>query len=113
LRSAPAPAGFQADILVEAGAEADRKAGEALKEGRKPQELIAVSQTKTRWDEEVLAKEKSNGGSGIAPPPAELEKKPDQAAIEALRPGDQVLARAVQIHRSLLALQALKAPVKR
>lgn len=110
---APAPAGFQADILVDANAEADRKAGDAIKEGRKPVELISITQAKVRWDEEVLAKEKSNGGSGIAPPPAELERKPDPAATEAFKPGDPVLARAVQIHRSLLALQALKGPVRR
>ena len=110
---APAPSGFRADILVDTNLEADRKAGDSIEDGKALRELITIKQAKARWDESILAKEKANGGTGLAPMPESVEKKPDEAAAEAFKPNDQVLARAVQIHRSLIALKALKPPVNR
>jgi len=104
---APARVKFQPDITVEANLEEDRRASLALAEGINPAELIQTKQTKERWDESSLTKDHQDGGAGLGPQPPEPKGKLDENTTKAFTPKDQVLARAVQIHRGMIALKAL------
>lgn len=104
---APARVKFHPDITVDTSVEEDRSASLALAEGINPAELIQTKQTKDRWDESSLTKDHQDGGSGVGPQPPEPKGKLDEMQTKAFTPKDQVLARAVQIHRGMIALRAL------
>ena len=106
------------DIAVSISDDEDRRAYAALATGTPLEKLITDSHEKPRYDEARLVQDHTNG---VTPPdsllPADAdddsvttepdtEKKP-AAAPKPVAPVDLVLERAVQIHRSLLALKKL------
>ncbi len=104
-RSSPA---LNVAIAVNTPADADRKAWEAIGHGTAPEKLLNPAVDKPRYDEAVLAKEHAADLNGDAPPeeaPPPAEKPKSEKKTAALT--DAVLARAVQIHRGLLALRRL------
>jgi hypothetical protein len=106
------------DIAISIDDEEDRRAYTALATGTPLEKLITDNHEKPRYDEARLVQDHTNG---VTPPdsllPADAdddsvttepgtEKKP-AAAKKPAAPVDLVLERAVQIHRSLLALKKL------
>jgi len=106
----PAREGMNWDIPIKVSAEADRDAYERLEQGTPIDRLIVRKVEKIRRDEASMAK--SWNGSQVendlpeeTDPTTEVEGKP--AVVEP--PLDLVLQRAVQLHRSLLALKKIPA----
>jgi hypothetical protein len=108
LTLAPEGVPFPSDIQVDASAEADRKACAAIDRGDSLDGLISARIAKDRLDEAKLAKSHEINGR-VAPREIEEPKKqaPDPAGEGSSRAADLVLARAVQIHRAMLALRLL------
>jgi len=109
------------DIAVAVSDEDDRKAFAALANGTPLEKLISDAHDKLRYDEARLVQDHANG---INPPdsalpadaeddsvitePADEKKSPDSTKKTApVAVTDLVLERAVQLHRSLLALKKL------
>jgi hypothetical protein len=109
------------DVAVTISEEEDRRAFTALANGTDLEKLINDSREKRRYDEAKLVQDHANG---VTPPdsalPADAEddtvktepvsEKKNAAAdkkVEAAPLIDLVLERAVQLHRSLLALKRL------
>jgi len=107
------------DIAVTISAEEDLRAFDALTNGTPLEKLISDSQDKPRYDEAKLVQDHANG---VTPPEAMLpadadddsvagdaepKKKPADAEKKPAPLIDLVLERAVQLHRSLLALKKL------
>jgi hypothetical protein len=114
----PRSPAVEPDIAVSISDEEDRRAYAALASGTPLEKLITDNHEKPRYDEARLVQDHTNG---VTPPdtllPADAdddsvttepdtEKKPAVAKKPA-PPVDLVLERAVQIHRSLLALKKL------
>jgi len=110
------------DIAVSISDDADRRAFAALATGTPLEKLINDSHEKARYDEARLVQDHANGVSpadsalpadaeddSVTNEPAHEEKKPlDAAKKTAPAPMiDLVLERAVQLHRSMLALKKL------
>lgn len=109
-----------ADIQIAITAEEERRALEALSNDTPLEKLITYSREKRRYDEAKLVHDHING---ITPSDDELpldaeddsvtpesptKKKPSDTAKKSEQPPhDLVLERAVQLHRSLLALKKL------
>ena len=119
----PAAPGLAPDIVLPVSPEADRRAYDALDAGASVESLISEKIAKPRFDEAVLAHERTAdtaaeegarpavAGPSVAPPaasptPATSAVPPAAGAPEAT-PKDAVLQRAVQLHRALLALGKL------
>jgi hypothetical protein len=115
--------GLTPDIAISQTPEADRRAYDVLATGASAESLISENSTKHRFDEAALARERENGVAeseepetngadqntappAATPPPAPAGVHPTPAAPE--KPlKDLVLQRAVQLHRTLLALRRL------
>jgi hypothetical protein len=103
------PAGeFQADVSVDVSPQADRLAYDALAKGTPVEDLVAHKLDKPRRDEAELARQHANGSTDeeVDDPSSKTAATPASPAIEA-PVTDLVLARAVQLHRALLALRRL------
>ena len=104
----PASSEFKADISVNVSPEADRRAYDALANGTAIEDLIVRRLEKPRRDEAQLARQHTNGGTD-----EDTEEPPTKAATTTTPPAvevpvtDLVLARAVQLHRALLALRRI------
>jgi hypothetical protein len=106
--------GLKPDIVVATTPEEDRVAFQALTDGLDFDKLLSgTTPQKIRYDEASLVRDHANGilrslpyddaddtAEPETPPPATTEKLPAQ-------PVDRVLLRAVQLHRTLLALKKL------
>ena len=104
----PAASEFKADVSVDVSPEAERLAYDALTQGTPVEDLIAHKLDKPRRDEAELARQHTNGSTdedSEAPSP-KAAATPASSAIAA-PVTDLVLARAVQLHRALLALRRL------
>jgi hypothetical protein len=114
----PRSPAIEPDIAISISDEEDGRAYAALAAGTPLEKLITDNHEKPRYDEARLVQDHTNG---VTPPdsllPADAdddsvttepdaEKKP-AAAKKTAPPVDLVLERAVQIHRSLLALKKL------
>jgi hypothetical protein len=115
--------GLTPDIALALSPEADRRAYDALAAGASAESLISENTTKHRFDEAALARDRDNGTvedeepgpngadqnttlPAAGPPPVPAGVHPSTAAPE--KPlKDLVLQRAVQLHRTLLALGKL------
>jgi hypothetical protein len=110
------------DIAVSISDDDDRRAFAALANGTPLEKLINDSHQKARYDEARLVQDHANGVSpadsalpadaedeSVTNEPASEDKKPLDAAKKTAPPPmiDLVLERAVQLHRSLLALKKL------
>jgi len=99
---------FRADIPVDASPQADRLAYDALAKGTPVEELVAHKLDKPRRDEAELARQHNNGNTDedVEEPAPKPAATPAVPAVDA-PVTDLVLARAVQLHRALLALRRL------
>jgi len=106
----PAP-GLTPDIPLRIKPEDDRRAYDALDSGVSMESLLSEKLTKRRFDEAALVQERAEvPGAAEATTAATLPAKPDRPATAVappVEPTDAVLLRAVQIHRTLLALGRL------
>jgi len=94
--------GLTPDISVGTTPEDDTLAYDALASGVALDKLLSGSTPqKARYDEATLVRDHANGTNGRTPPADEPELEP------APQPVDRVLLRAVQLHRTLLALKKL------
>lgn len=104
-----AAADFTPDIGLKISAEADRHAYDAFESGTLLDALITENPDKPRNDEAKLAKDRQAppdspfvpAPDSIANGPVETKPKPPAPVVDA------VLQRAVQLHRTLLALRKL------
>ncbi|ATC63187.1 hypothetical protein CMV30_04020 [Nibricoccus aquaticus] len=114
--------GLTPDISVGTTPEDDALAYDAFASGVSLDKLLSgTTPQKARYDEATLVRDHANGTNGRTPPADEPELEPaptsDQpapadvpvATVEkpAPQPVDRVLLRAVQLHRTLLALKKL------
>ena len=102
----PAAPRFSPDIALGITRAEDRRAYNAAEKGASLESLIVEKVEKERFDEERLAKEHHSDSAvgeaeDAAKPEAGTAPKPPPQLI------DSVLQRAVQLHRSLLALRRL------
>lgn len=104
---APSGTSLPADIVIDVDAAADRKAYEAYDHGTALTDLVVIPTAKQRFDEAALirrdAASDTDGKSGPTAPPT---RPPAPGTPPPLV--DAVLQRAVQLHRSLLALGRIK-----
>ena len=110
----PVP-GLTPDIDLAVKPDEDRRAYEALDSGVPIESLFSEKLSKQRFDEAALVHERAQelGDTATAPPPAaKLPNAPahPSAASPPTEPSDAVLQRAVQLHRTLLALGKLPRP---
>jgi hypothetical protein len=99
---------FKADVAVEASAQADRLAYDALASGTPVEDLVAHKLDKPRRDEAELAREHANGTTDEdAEEPAPKAAATPAAPTVPVPATDLLLARAVHLHRALLALRRL------
>jgi hypothetical protein len=107
--------GLNPDIALAVKPDDDRSAYEALDSGVSVESLLNEDLTKQRFDEASLINERAKGPGGTettkpdavigtAKPPADAHPP---AASPPAEPKDTVLQRAVQLHRTLLALRKL------
>lgn len=117
---APRSAKVTADIQIAITAEEERRALETLSNGTPLEKLITYSRDKRRYDEAKLVHDHVNG---VTPSDDELPADADDDTVTTepttkkktngaekkteQPPHDLVLERAVQLHRSLLALKKL------
>ena len=100
--------GFTPDIALKVSAELERQAYDALETGATVERLIAEASDKPRNDEAKLAKDRTP-----EPAAADATKTAPEDGNVAVKfkspapPIDLVLQRAVQLHRTLLALKKL------
>ena len=103
--------GFEPDIALKLSPEADRRAYDALEADTPIDSLVVETTNKPRNDEAQLAKERQpdagspdpvEAGPASAPAPAD-----DKSAKSKPSSIDAVLQRAVQLHRTLIALKKL------
>jgi hypothetical protein len=114
--------GLIPDLAVATTPEDDTLAYEALASGVTLDKLLSGSTPqKVRYDEATLVRDHANGTNGRTPPADEPELEPTPASEQsatgnvpvatvekpAPQPVDRVLLRAVQLHRTLLALKKL------
>ncbi len=101
--------GFTPDIALKFSGEVERKAYDALERGATPASLIVENADKPRNDEAKLAKDRQpDSGPPDAPPSVTLPEgdgPPPPPKPPALV--DAALQRAVQLHRTLVALKKL------
>ncbi len=110
------------DIALEVTAETDRRAYDARDTGTPLDALISVKETKQRFDEATLnrEREKNHGTSAEPAAPPDAAPVPNATPAEAQPPAakppeppeplmDRVLLRAVQLHRGLRALHRIPA----
>jgi hypothetical protein len=97
-------ANFEPDIALRVKADVERRAYDALEKGTPVDTLITEKLDKPREDEAMLDREHLSD-SALGEQPAPSGKPPVPAAPRPLL--DTVLQRAVQLHRSLLALKRL------
>ena len=111
----PAP-GLTPDIALAVKPEDDRRAYEALDSGVPVESLLSEKLAKQRFDEAALINERAQGPgrtgttmADAATATAKPSPTPAHPAADAPRtePKDVVLQRAVQLHRTLLALGKL------
>jgi len=106
--------GFAPDIAVKISPDAERRAYDALEHGAALESLLVENTDKPRNDEARLAKEHvpdpavpasddTAAGSTPAPPADDKPTKPKPSPL----PVDAALQRAVQLHRTLLALKKI------
>jgi hypothetical protein len=96
--------GFEPDIALAVPAAAERRAYDALEKGAAIDSLVLARDDKPRNDEATLAKARlADAGDGDEAPAADEKPKPALPAQII----DPVLQRAVQLHRSLLALKRI------
>ena len=100
----PAAHDFEPDIALAVSPWAERRAYDAFEKGAPLDSLIHPKVDKVRDDEERLDKEHLPDS---AAPPEQAADSAKPAAAAQLPPVDPVLQRAVQLHRSLLALKRL------
>ncbi len=101
-------AGFSPDIAVRISAEAERLAYDAVEHGASLDSLIIETPDKPRNDEAQLAKERQSDSAASEDPSA--PPLPNMDTVKPKQPLpmiDAVLQRAVQLHRTLLALKKL------
>ena len=99
---APAGTSLPADITIDVDAATDRKAYEAYDKGTALTDLVVTTTAKQRFDEaELIRRDTAADASGKSSPAATPAPAPPPLV-------DAVLQRAVQLHRSLLALGRLK-----
>jgi hypothetical protein len=116
----PASKAIKLDIAVHISEADDRKAFEALANGTALEKLIADNLDKRRYDEAKLVHDHANGVSPTEEPgpadadddsvktePATTKKAADETKNAEPPLVDLVLERAIQVHRSLLALKRL------
>lgn len=99
----PAP-GLTPDIVLAVKPEDDRRAYEALDSGASIASLIEEKHATQRFDEASLLHERAQGPGAANTAAADA---PAAAAAQPAEPQDVVLQRAVQLHRTLLALGKL------
>lgn len=96
--------GFEPDIALAVPPAEERRAYDALEHGAATDSLVVTRTDKPRNDEATLAKARlADPADGDDEPPAEEKPKPAPPPQVI----DAVLQRAVQLHRSLLALKRL------
>jgi hypothetical protein len=103
-------AGFTPDLALPVSSADERRAYDAMEQGASVESLITDHVLKSRNDEATLAKARlSDTGADDSEAPATPAAATDAAAAAASPPRviDPVLQRAVQLHRSLLALKRL------
>lgn len=117
----PKSSAIKPDIAVSTTEDMDHKAYAALADGTAVEKLVSDNRDKRRYDEAKLVHDHANG---VTPSEAELPADAEDDSIvpdqmEAKQPSepakkaesapviDVVLERAIQIHRSLLALKKL------
>jgi hypothetical protein len=94
--------GFSPDIALPVSSADEKRAYDAMEHGASVESLITDRVLKSRNDEATLARERlSDSGADDAEPPAPAPAATPPPLI------DPVLQRAVQLHRSLLALRRL------
>ncbi len=108
---APAGTTLPADIVVDVSAEADRRAYEAYERGTALTSLVTTTTEKQRFDEAELIRRDAAEAAGKSPEP-KTPPPPSRGRGRGGQPPppvvDSLLQRAVQLHRSLLALGRLK-----
>lgn len=97
---------FEPDISLAVTAEADRKCWEAFERGTPLEALLSDRREKPRDDEALLVREHLSD-SALSADPVDPSSAPPAQAAPLL---DEVLRRAVQLHRTLVALRRLPAP---
>ncbi len=96
---------FDPDIAVRVSAATERRAYDALEGGAPADSLVVEKTDKPRNDEATLAKARQqDSGADDEPAADEASRQPKPAAPQLI---DPVLQRAVQLHRSLLALKRI------
>lgn len=104
---APSGTSLPADITIDVDAATDRKAYEAYDKGTALTDLVVTTTAKQRFDEaELIRRDAAADAGGKSAPAATPTRPPASATPPPLV--DAVLQRAVQLHRSLLALGRLK-----
>ena len=91
--------GFAPDVAVRATADEEKRAYDALENGTDVAALLADNPSKVRHDEASLSRDRP-----VEPTPEPPEKANGKSPVN---PVDAVLQRAVNLHRSLLALKRL------
>jgi hypothetical protein len=110
------------DIAVTTSEEEDRRAFTALATGTAVDKLITDNREKRRYDEARLVQDHANGVTPpdsvlpadadddsvtTEPPPTDIKLSNTDKKVGPVPPIDVVLERAIQLHRSLLALKKL------
>lgn len=110
----PAAPGFAPDLAIDATAEEDRAAYDALDRGAVLTTLITENADKPRNDEAALVRERANPPADPTSPTANddpaaefAEKSTPAPAAPPPPPVDYTLQRAIQLHRALHALKRL------
>jgi hypothetical protein len=107
----PADTGIPADIVVPVDAAADRTAYDAYTQGTALSALISPATDKQRFDEaELIRRDAAEAAAKSAPAPAPTGRNGSRGRGSSRETPvvDLLLQRAVQLHRSLLALGRLK-----
>lgn len=112
----PRSEALNTDIMVNASAEVDRTAYDAVNAGTALDKVISSNPEKRRFDEAALAHDRA--AAAQAPADDDVEQidaiagttqpalsNPDAAKKSPAAPHDRVLERAIQIHRALLVLK--------
>ena len=102
----PAAPSFEPDIPLAVKADADRKCWEAFEHGTPIEALLSDRREKPRDDEALLVREHLSD-SALSADPVDPASAPPAPAAPLL---DEVLRRAVQLHRTLVALRRLPVP---
>jgi len=101
--------GFEPDIAVKIAPDIDRRAYDALEAGASVESLTVENADKPRNDEAQLAKERQPDPAPFVPASGNAGPSDDKAARPKPAPPliDATMQRAVQLHRTLLALKKL------